>query len=170
MSDDLDNEFARLVGPVRRLRHDRIEPEPVRPRLRRTQPAAASDGDAALREVGDPPSQTETRWFHQGLQKKRVQRIRRGELPIDAHLDLHGQRREEAIEALSTFLQQALDEGCRFLVIVHGQGYGSRQEAVLKPLTRHWLSQQPEVLAWCPAQPRHGGGGATYVYLRRATD
>ncbi len=167
MSSDPDNEFARLVGPVRRLRHDRIEPEPVHPSPRRPQPAAASGRNAPLREVGDPPPRTEAQWFHHGLQKKRVQRIRRGELPIDAQLDLHGLRRGEAIEALSAFVEQALDEGCRFLVIVHGQGYGSRQQAVLKPLTRHWLSQQPEVLAWCPAQARHGGGGATYVYLRR---
>jgi len=58
-------------------------------------------------------------------------------------------------------------EDCRFLVIVHGQGYGSRNEAVLKPLIRHWLSRQDCVMAWCPAQPKHGGDGATYVYLRR---
>ncbi|MCP4232040.1 MAG: Smr/MutS family protein, partial [Aestuariibacter sp.] len=42
----------------------------------------------------------------------------------------------------------------------------SDKAAVLRPLVHHWLSQQNFVLAWCPAQPRDGGSGASYVYLR----
>ncbi len=168
MTDSDDSDFARLIGPVRRLEHDRIEPEPSRPPPRRQRRTLPTEDRPTSRGVGELPAETEASWFHHGLQKKRVQRIRRGELPIDAELDLHGLRREAAIQALSRFLEESLTEGCRFLIIVHGQGYGSESAAVLKPLTRHWLSQQDEVLAWCPAQPRHGGGGATYVYLRRS--
>jgi DNA-nicking Smr family endonuclease len=167
MNEDDDLDFARLVGPVRRLEHDRIEPD--RPRRSARVRAGGRPSDHPLREVAEPPAEAPAQWFHHGLQKKRIQRIRQGELPLDARLDLHGLRRDQAVAELSRFLHHALLDGCRFLVIVHGQGYGSENEAVLKPLTRHWLSQQQEVLAWCPARPRHGGGGATYVYLRRPT-
>jgi len=166
MNDADDEDFARLIGPVRRLEHDRIEPAPRRPRTRLRQqgiqPAAASPMDDH-----ELPLQVDREWFHHGLQKKLCRRIRQGELPIDARLDLHGLRRSEAWAAFGDFLRQSLMEDCRFLVIVHGQGYGSRNEAVLKPLIRHWLSRQDCVMAWCPAQPKHGGDGATYVYLRR---
>ena len=165
MNEDEEADFARLVGPVRRLEHDRIEPERPGPSARIRVRGRAADNP--LRTVAEPPAETRAQWFHHGLQKKRIQRIRRGELPLDAQLDLHGLRRDQAVDELSRLLHHALRDGCRFLLIVHGQGHGSEQEAVLKPLTRHWLSRQQEVLAWCPARPRHGGDGATYVYLRR---
>ncbi len=166
MNDDDDSEFARLVGPVRRIEHDRIEPRPNRPPPRVRRRPDAERPPTEERGIADVPEQTAAEWFHHGLQKKLRQRIQRGQLPIDARLDLHGLRRDEAIAALGSFLDEGLQLGCRLLLVVHGQGYGSSSAAVLKPLTRHWLSQQPEVLAWCPAQPRDGGGGASYVYLR----
>ena len=52
------------------------------------------------------------------------------------------------------------------LLVIHGKGYRSETEAVLKPLVHRWLAEQPSVLAWCPAQARDGGAGASYVYLR----
>ena len=166
MNDADDENFASLVGPVRRLEHDRVEPARRRPRTRFRQRDTQSVAPSPLVDQ-ELPQQVDQEWFHHGLQNRLCRRIRLGELPIDARLDLHGLRRDEAWAAFEEFLRQGLDQGWRFLVIVHGQGYGSHGEAVLKPLTRHWLSRQEGVLAWCPAQPRHGGDGATYVYLRR---
>ena len=59
-------------------------------------------------------------------------------------------------------------QNMRLVIIVHGQGYRSQNDAVLKPLVHRWLAAQGQVLAWCPAQPRDGAAGATYVYLRSA--
>jgi len=39
-------------------------------------------------------------------------------------------------------------------------------EAVLRRLTRHWLAQRPEVLAYCDATPSDGGSGAALVLLK----
>jgi DNA-nicking Smr family endonuclease len=58
----------------------------------------------------------------------------------------------------------------RQILVIHGKGYNSEQEAILRPLVQRWLEEQQFVLAWCPAQPRDGGNGATYVYLRRERD
>lgn len=67
---------------------------------------------------------------------------------------------------LDTFLAEVLGRGLRMVVIVHGRGLRSEREAVLRPLVQRWLGSQSRVLAWCPAQARDGGAGASYVYLR----
>ncbi|MDO8811603.1 MAG: Smr/MutS family protein, partial [Gallionella sp.] len=33
-------------------------------------------------------------------------------------------------------------------------------------LTRHWLAQRPDVLAYCDAPPKDGGSGAVLVLLK----
>jgi len=113
------------------------------------------------------PESTAESWFHHGIQKKLRRRIQMGQLPIEAELDLHGYRQHEAIEELKVFLQHALNDRVRTIIIIHGKGYRSRSESILRPLVQNWLSQQPDVLAYCPAQPRDGGNGASYVYLRK---
>ena len=165
MADDDDSDFARMVPGVRRLRQDRVNPyhhRPVRatrsePRdlPRETRPTALSSGTPAQ------PAQ-----FNSGMQHRLQRRIRRGEIRPQASLDLHGMRQHEALAALDEFIDDVLAAGLRMVVIVHGQGLRSERGAVLKPLTQRWLASRPEVLAWCPAQPRDGAAGATYAYLR----
>ena len=104
--------------------------------------------------------------FDNGIQKKLERKIRRGQLAIQDHLDLHGYTQKEAIAALEEFPHRAVTAEFKLLVIIHGKGNRSGSEAVLRPLVRYWLSQQSSVLGWCPAQPKHGGNGASYVYLR----
>lgn len=106
--------------------------------------------------------------FNAGIQRKLQRKIRQGQLAIEDSLDLHGYNQKQATASLARFVQQALASQFRMLVIIHGKGSRSDSDAVLKPLVRHWLAQQSAVLAWCPAQPKHGGDGASYVYLRNA--
>jgi len=100
------------------------------------------------------------------MQTKLQRRIRQGQIRPEACLDLHGYRQNEALQALGQFLADALRRRLRLIVIIHGQGYRSQSDAVLKPLVQRWLASQSQVLAWCPAQPRDGAAGASYVYLR----
>ena len=106
--------------------------------------------------------------FDNGIQKKLARKIRQGQLPIEDRIDLHGYTQKEATIALEEFLRQAIAAKFKLVVIVHGKGNRSSGEAVLRSLVRYWLAQQPSVLGWCSAQPRHGGEGACYVYLRVA--
>ena len=104
--------------------------------------------------------------FDSGIQKKLQRKIRQGQFPIEDQIDLHGFNQKQARAALESFLQHAVSAQFKLLVVIHGKGDRSGSEAVLKPLARHWLAQQSAVLAWCPAQAKHGGAGASYVYLR----
>ena len=166
MDNDDDSDFASLVPGVKPLRQDRVHPY----RARGHKSAKLNPHPSAATAPGAPAPLAEapavaTR-FNPGLQIKLQRRIRQGIIRPEASLDLHGCGQQQALAYLQSFLDQALAGKLRMLLIIHGQGYRSQQDAVLKPLVQRWLGQQPQVLAWCPAQPRDGAAGATYVYLR----
>ncbi|RZI42952.1 DNA mismatch repair protein MutS [Herbaspirillum sp. HC18] len=96
-----------------------------------------------------------------------LRKLRRGHWVIQAQLDLHGMRREEAREALAEFLRNAVKRGMRCVRVVHGKGLGSvNKEPVLKSKVRSWLVQKEEVIAFCQARAAEGGAGALVVLLR----
>jgi DNA-nicking Smr family endonuclease len=95
-----------------------------------------------------------------------VRRLRRGEWVIQAHIDLHGLRRDEAREHLAAFIREAVRHGLRCVRVVHGKGHGSPgREGVLKPKVRGWLVQKREVMAFVQARGSEGGAGALIVLL-----
>ena len=89
-----------------------------------------------------------------------------GKLPVDAVLDLHGFRQHEAVAALQALIKESMRTRARFLLIIHGKGYRSKNEAILRPMVHYWLSEQNTVMAYCPAQAKDGGSGASYAYLK----
>ncbi|HYD96349.1 MAG TPA: Smr/MutS family protein [Noviherbaspirillum sp.] len=102
-----------------------------------------------------------------GIGPEILRKLRRGEWVIQAQLDLHGMRREEAREALADFLRNAVKRGMRCVRVVHGKGLGSvNKEPVLKSKVRSWLVQKEEVIAFCQARAAEGGAGALVVLLR----
>ena len=165
MNDEEDSKFADLVPGVRRLRQERINV--YRQRVAKPFTPREEPRDNTRPEVPDGPLPAEREsYFNPGLQKKLQRRIRQGLIRPEASIDLHGCRRDEALDALQAFVDDALRRGLRMLVVIHGQGFRSQSDAVLKPLVRRWLGGHPQVLAWCPAQPHDGAAGASYVYLR----
>ena len=114
-----------------------------------------------------------------GLDARSAERLKRGQLPIEARLDLHGMTQEDAHAALDHFIGEAYATGKRALLIITGKGLKPREPAhpwdhstggVLKAMTPRWLNEAPNrarVLAITEAQPRHGGSGALYVLIRR---
>ena len=167
MSDDNDSEFARQIPGVKRLRQDRINVYQQRPPRTHTFKPRAPEPETADRSP-EPSSAApaQAAFFNGGLQKKLQRKIRQGLIRPELSLDLHGCRQQEAQAMLQAFLTDAVQRRLRMLLIVHGQGFRSQQDAVLKPLVQRWLATRSEVLAWCPAQARDGAAGATYVYLR----
>lgn len=167
--------FARAVGPVRPLSaHGRVHGHAPRPAPQPRQREA--DERAALREALSDEVDVESLLLtDDGLSFRRpgialdvLTRLRRGQWAIQAQIDLHGLRRDEAREQLGDFVRQALQRGQRCVRVVHGKGLGSPgREPVLKAKVQRWLAQRIEVIAFTQATAAEGGAGALIVLLER---
>ena len=103
-----------------------------------------------------------------GLDRRSADRMKRGEMEIEASVDLHGMTQEAAHGSLIAFIQQAWTSGKRCVLVVTGKG--KTGEGVLRAQAPRWLNQSPlreRVLGFCHARPQHGGDGALYVLVRR---
>lgn len=154
---------------------------PQAPRTPRPAPEAAKfEPDLGAAERAAAPAQSLA-----GLDKRNAQRLRRGQLAIEAELDLHRHTVAEAHQALTRFIADAQAGGKRCVLVITGKGGGGEGgEARHRPWTEtpsgvlrrevpRWLSEpgsRARVVAWHPARPQHGGVGALYVLLRRRRD
>jgi DNA-nicking Smr family endonuclease len=166
--------FTRSVGNVQVLPSSgraRVAPQPPAPVPRQRK----LDEAAVLRESLSDEIDVETLLdTDETLSFRRpdigidvVRKLRRGHWSIQAQLDLHGLRRDEAREQLALFLRDAVQRGARCVRVVHGKGNGSPgREPVLKAKVRGWLVQKCEVIAFVQARASEGGAGALVVLLR----
>jgi DNA-nicking Smr family endonuclease len=102
-----------------------------------------------------------------GVRTQVVRRLRRGLIPIDDELDLHGLSQTAAREQLAEFLEYSRAAGRRCVRIIHGKGYRSGARGpVLKMAVDLWLRRHLDVMAFTSARAIDGGTGAFYVLLR----
>ncbi len=141
-------------------------PQAKLPQPRPPQPAPPRP-NLPPRPPGPPPGA--------GLDRRTADRLRRGELPVAATLDLHGMTQAAAHAALERFVGESWRRDRRCLVIVTGKGrgtddWGRPSPGVLRRMVPRWLAE-PDlawmVLATAAARPQHGGEGAFYLLLRR---
>ena len=106
-----------------------------------------------------------------GLDPRVVRRLRRGELAVQAHVDLHGLLKDEAKAELESFLARSRQQGKRCVLVVHGRGLHSKDQVpVLKEALKRWMHTARfarHVLGFATARPHDGGAGAVYVLLKR---
>jgi DNA-nicking Smr family endonuclease len=113
-------------------------------------------------DIGD-----EAAFLRPGIPRRVLTDLRRGRWVVQAELDLHGLTRDDARSELGHFLAARLARGERCVRVIHGKGNGSPgRVGVLKQLSRNWLAQREEILAFCQAKPHDGGDGAVLVLLR----
>ena len=112
------------------------------------------------------------------LDKRTLEKLRKGKMKIEARLDLHGMTREIAHDALEKFIIQCAQNNLRHVLIITGKGKSKSfsedwltpGQGVLKNNVPYWLEGsvlRPYILKYCLAQPKDGGSGALYVYLKR---
>lgn len=120
-----------------------------------------------------------------GLDRRTTQRLTRGQVEIERRLDLHGTGIEMARIHLLGFLRDAQAMGARNVLIITGKGdspysrhtlhgaghfHAPERAGRLRRLVTEWF-HEPEfrslVAGFQPAHPKHGGGGAYYVRVRR---
>jgi DNA-nicking Smr family endonuclease len=159
LPDDQDL-FQQEVGDVKRLSHNQA--------FVQQSPSA----ETRLPAPDDIESRVESgeilRFLRSGIQTTVLQKLRRGQFPIEATLDLHGLTTNEANDQLYRFVQLSQSLGRQAVRVVHGKGHGSKgQQPILKAKINQWLREFPVVLAFCSSSPRDGGTGAVDVLLRK---
>ena len=143
-------------------------------------PPPAALPKAALQKPTVPPLT--------GLDRRTSQKLTRGNTQIDGRIDLHGMGRENARTALKSFIIRSRAAGKRTVLAITGKGHSPysshtlhgyehvhtpERQGVIRNAFPQWLNE-PEfrmhVAGYQPAHPRHGGGGAFYIRLRRQKD
>ena len=165
--------FARAIGatePLRRKAAVPLAPEPPAPipvqhqldEQRVLRESLSDEFDVTtLLDVDDAMS-----FRRPGIGTDVTARLRKGDWSIQAQVDLHGLRSDEAREALGGFIRASHKQGLRCVRVVHGKGLGSPgKQPVLKTKTQRWLIQKNEVIAFVQAKPAEGGAGALVVLL-----
>ena len=117
-------------------------------------PKPLTQGKPSVLGAGDP------------AQDKRVARRR---MPIDARIDLHGMTQVAAEVALTAFLKNAREDGCRCVLVITGKG-GVALRGVLHSRFSDWINSEtvkPLIARAAPAHQKDGGAGAWYVFLKR---
>jgi DNA-nicking Smr family endonuclease len=106
-----------------------------------------------------------------GVDRRILRRLRAGDYPIEAELDLHGRTRDEAERAVEALVIRSRALGRRCVLVIHGRGINSGDAGpVLPEVVKDCLSRGPaarSVLAFSYAAPAQGGDGATLVLLRQ---
>ncbi|MFC3691428.1 Smr/MutS family protein [Chenggangzhangella methanolivorans] len=136
-------------------------------------PAPAAETSPAALSAKTAPAPTLTPLAP--LEARFRRRLVRGVVEIDARIDLHGLRQEEAQRRLVTFLQGAQARGHKLVLVITGKGapgadaYAER--GVLRRAVPMWLSSPAArgvVVGFETAGPTHGGTGALYVRIRKS--
>jgi len=175
------------VQPLDRSRGVRVPRQkierssPIEQQPKQVRDAAQAEADAvhqhlralvegrARFEVADDGRYVEGRRLD--LPPETLRRLRRGLMPVDGRLDLHGMGVAEARAQLENFLRTLGARGERCVLVIHGKGeHSPGRQAVLRGEIAAWLSQgasSQHVAAFATSGISDGGEGAVYVLLRR---
>jgi DNA-nicking Smr family endonuclease len=172
---ELWEEVARTVKPLAKgKRKEAAKPKP-KPEAKQAAPVV----------VPQPKMSRSTPPLLTGLDRRSERQMTRGKVEIESRIDLHGTGIERARERLHSFIVSQRSNGRRMVLVITGKGespfarhtlHGSghyhapERQGVLRRKVPEWLHEaefRAHVTGFQPAHPRHGGGGAYYVKLRR---
>ena len=105
-----------------------------------------------------------------GLDRRTARRLKRGQLAVEARLDLHGKTQDQAHDALRRFIRESRMARRRCVQIITGKGsVASGEGGVLRRMTPRWLNEpglRRHIVAIANAPASGGGAGALYVLLK----
>ncbi len=190
--------WARVAGTMEERFPDKPAPEDFRKmveeaarkeRESRPAPPAGREENRPPRAVITPPRPAAIASPPKGgpgqLDRRSRQKMARGNVMIEARLDLHGMGAEMARSRLRSFISECRMRGLRTVLVITGKGaspftrhtlhghehwHAPERQGRLRRLVPQWLHEHDfahHVAGFQPAHPRHGGGGAFYVRLRR---
>jgi DNA-nicking Smr family endonuclease len=167
-------EMARIG--VRKLKaQERETPRPTMPPVEDPPSAPVGDADLFVAALGQLDAVFSDQFPEEDeavptVTPRRMKLLARGKLMPEATLDLHGLSREEALERVGHFLDNAAYHGRKTLLIVTGKGLRSESEPVLRAAIEGYLAGEgrARVAEWGRAPRQFGGDGALAVFLKSA--
>ena len=137
-------------------------PAPTRKNLAPTPPTQAAPRTAPVKplEAGTAAD----------LDRRTMDKLRKGRLRPEARIDLHGMTASRAHAALNEFLASAHGAGKRCILVITGKGSLKEGGGVIRRELPAWLNapdNRTRIMGFAQAQPGDGGGGAFYVLLKR---
>jgi DNA-nicking Smr family endonuclease len=190
--EDIWHHTAATIEPLKRGKPrvhltDAKEPAEVKPKTHSETPIAAKAtpkrASEKLMEPARPEPASAARRTAPDLatfDRNSARKIRIGRIEIEARVDLHGLRQDEAHTMLRSFLFRSQSRGLRYVLVITGKGKTTsifdrssrdieRERGVLKRNVPRWL-EEPDirsiVVSYTTAAIHHGGEGAIYVHLR----
>jgi DNA-nicking Smr family endonuclease len=161
---DLFQQAVEGVTPI--APSNRITPSPPVRRFQARNSGLTSDVISDGFSDHKTNDETPTSYLRAGLNSMTLRKLRRGQWPPQDSIDLHGLTSDEARRLLVNFLHHAQQRDLRCVNVIHGKGWRAEGgEGILKIRVRHWLTQHPQVLAFCEAPAYAGGGGAVWLLL-----
>ena len=103
--------------------------------------------------------------------KSVILKLKRGKIPVEAILDLHGFNKSNARTAVRDFIKNSISKNIRCVLIITGKKnsyFGAN--SILRKNLPDWLKEEDlsyYLLAHCFASIKDGGDGARYVLLRK---
>ena len=156
-----------ITAQITPLDHNKVRPTHPIPTKKPSRPASHNRyGQTTYQKPANVAAGAIT--TKHGLDRHWDKRIRRGEVMIDASLDMHGLNLAQAHYRLEELLALAIARRWRLLHIITGHAGGA---GVLARNIRPWLEHSAhtaQIATLRQAHPRHGGKGAWYIILRRS--
>ena len=180
--DQSDDDFSSLMGGdlngVVRHRHDRADLKRQKQdsqalnqayRRQAAQQLQQAPVDGLSDEIAElVDSEQELIHARDGVQLNLMKKLRKGHIPWQQGIDLHGYSIDKARDELGGFIRDSSRNQLRCILVVHGKALTEEgTPPVIKSYVNDWLRQLPQVLAFVSALPKDGGTGALYVLLRR---
>ena len=172
MAKDVDL-FARAMADVKPLKGRSRGPKPSPPVILREKPEgplkpkARSLATLGMTKPSPKPVEPDLEADAKGFDRDVDRALSRGRLEPEARLDLHGMTLATAERAVARFLEQAVAQDWRVVLIITGKGYRREDGRVIEGRIR------AEFVGWLNRAENRArvravrGTGAFYVLLRR---
>ena len=171
---------AEPLAPPQPLRLTDTQPREAKAPAMTAAPNGAEKAAAATPAAVPIRSKPKPAPPHAPFDPRVSKKIARGRHSIDARLDLHGLRQQDAYVVLRRFLARCQAKGLRHVLVITGKGgpddtatrdfRQSPERGILRRLVPQWLAEPSfrlHVVSFTESAMKHGGSGALYVTIRK---
>ena len=153
------NKVARTVSP-RRRNHGHKSAKPY--------PPVASNQEEFANLLRLPPQNDHKAFkIKPEIELNRDKKTRRGQIAIEATIDLHDMTQVKAFQVLQNAIISASNRNHSCILVITGKGLSGA--GILRQSLPRWVNDpalRPLIASYAQAHIRHGGSGAWYIFIK----